>query len=94
VTDGSLHQEKETLSFRWLILGNQQKLVEGAGPVDRVPEYLSSTWAELFSITSPNEFLHHFMKFHGIESTSKVVKAVDNHAAISRVNRTQQICAT
>jgi len=92
-TDGSLHQEKETSSFGWVLLGNQQKLVEGAGPVDGVPEYLSSTRAELFGIASPNEFLHHFMEFHDIESTSKVVKAVDNRAAISRVNKTQMIGA-
>jgi hypothetical protein len=72
-TDGSFHQEKETASFGWVLLGNQTLLVRGAGPVDGVPSMMSSTRAELFGIASPNEFLYHF----------------DNKAAISRVHRTQ-----
>jgi hypothetical protein len=64
--------------------------VEGAGPVNRVPMFLSSTRAKLFGIAAPNKFLHHFMKFHQIESTSKVIKVVDNCAAISRINKMQQ----
>ena len=67
----------------------KQKLVEGAGPVDGVPEFLSSPRAELFGIAAPNEFLHHFMEFHKIASMSKVIKCVNNRAAISRINKTQ-----
>lgn len=80
---------KGTASFGWLLIGNQNVLVRGAGLVDGVPVVLSSTRAELFRIAAPNEFLSHFMKYHNIESKSKCVKAVDNRAAISRVNRTQ-----
>jgi hypothetical protein len=88
-TDGSVNLGKETASFGWLLIGNKNVLVRGSGPVDGVPDVLSSTRAELFGIGAPNEFLFHFMKYHNIESTSKCVKAVDNRAAISRVNRTQ-----
>jgi hypothetical protein len=88
-TDGSLNLSKGTASFGWLLIGNQNVLVRGAGPVDGVPSVLSSTRAELFGIAAPNEFLFHFMKFHKIESTSKVLKAVDNKASIARVNQTQ-----
>jgi hypothetical protein len=88
-TDGSLHKDKEIASFGWILIGMKQKLVEGAGPVDGVPEFLSSTRSEeLFGIASPNEFLHHFMTFHRIDSTSKVIKCVDNRAAITRINKT------
>ena len=89
-TDGSLQKVKQTASFGWILIGMKQKLVEGAGPVDGVPEFLSSTRAELFGIAAPNEFLHYFMKYHKIESTSKVIKCIDNRAAISRINKTQQ----
>jgi hypothetical protein len=82
-TNGSYHMQLETASFGWLLLRNQNVVVQGAGPVDGVPSVLSSTRAELFGIAAPNEFLHHFMKFHQIESTSKCVKCVDNKAAIS-----------
>jgi hypothetical protein len=70
-------------------VGNKNVLVCGSGPVDSVMDVLSSTRAELFRIGAPNEFLFHFMKYHNIKSTSKCVKAVDNHAAISRVNQTR-----
>jgi hypothetical protein len=40
-TDGSFHQEKETASFGWVLLGNQTLLVRGAGPVDGVPSMMS-----------------------------------------------------
>ena len=89
-TDGSLKKAKQTASFGWILIGMKQKLVEGVGPVDRVPEFLSSTRAELFGIAAPNEFLHYFMKYHKIELTSKVIKCVNNRAAISRINKTQQ----
>ena len=88
-TDGSLHKEKQTASFSWILIGMKQKLVEGAGPVDGVPQFLSSTRAELFGIAALNEFLHHFMEFHKIASMSKVIKCVKNRAAISRINKTQ-----
>jgi hypothetical protein len=52
-------------------------------------DLLSSTQAELFGITTPEEFLDYFCKFYEIESTSKIVKCCDNQGAISRVNWTQ-----
>jgi hypothetical protein len=88
-TDGSYHMQLEMASFGLPLLGNQNILVQGAGPVDGVPSVLSSTRAELFGIAAPNEFLHHFMKFHQIELTSKCLKCVDNKATISQVNCTQ-----
>jgi hypothetical protein len=88
-TDGSVNLRKETALFGWLLIGNKNVLVHGSGPVDGVTDVLSSTWAELFGIGAPNEFLIHFMKYHNKESTSKCVKAVDIHATISRVNQTQ-----
>jgi hypothetical protein len=89
-TDGSFHQEKETASFRWVLLGNQTLLVRGAGPIDGVPSMMSSTRAELFGIASPNEFLYHFMKFHQIESTSKCLKCVDKGGYISSESDAEQ----
>jgi hypothetical protein len=86
-TDGSLHKDKEIASFGWILIGMKQKLVKGAGPVDGVPKFLSSIHSELFGIPAPNEFLHHFMTFHRIDSTSKVIKCVDNRAAITRINK-------
>jgi hypothetical protein len=88
-TDESLNLWKETASFGWLLIGNQNVLICGAGPVDGVCSVLSSTQAELFGIVVPNLLLFHFMKFHQIESKSKCMKCIDNRAAISRVNRTQ-----
>jgi hypothetical protein len=35
-TDGSLNLRKETASFGWLLIGNQNVLIRGAGPVDGV----------------------------------------------------------
>jgi hypothetical protein len=87
--DGSLNLWKETASFGWLLIGNQNVLIHGAGPVDGVCLVLSSTWAELFGIVAPNLLLFYFMKFHQVESKSKCMKCVDNQAAISRVNQTQ-----
>ncbi len=92
-TDGSFHMSLEMASFRWLLIGNKNVLVQGAGPVDGLPSVLSSTRAELFGIAAPNEFLLHFMQFHKIESMSKCMKCVDNKAAISRVNQTQHKCS-
>jgi hypothetical protein len=88
-TDGSFNQQKETASFGWLLIGHQNVLVCGAGPVDGMPSVLSSTRAELFGIVAPNLLLSHFMKFYKIESKSKCLNCVDNQAAISRVNGTQ-----
>jgi hypothetical protein len=88
-TNGSVNLRKEMASFGWLLIGNKNVLVHGSGPVDGVMDVLSSTRADLFGIGAPNAFLFHFMKYHNIKSTSKCMKAVDNHAAISRVNRMQ-----
>ncbi len=88
-TNGSYHMQLETASFGWLLLGNQNVLVRGTGPVDGVLLVLSSTRAELFGIAALNDFLHHLMNFHQIESMSKCVKCVDNKAAISQVNPIQ-----
>ena len=87
-TDGSLCKEKQTASFGWILISMKQKLVEGTGPVDGVPEFLSSTRVELYGIAAPNKFLHHFLEFHKIASMSKVIKCVNNRAAISRINKT------
>jgi len=58
-------------------------LVHGAGPVDGIPDLLSSTRAKLFGYGGIVEFLHHFCKYHGIEDlTSKVETWIDNKAAI------------
>jgi hypothetical protein len=73
-TDGSLNLRKETASFGWLLIGNQNILIRGAGPVDGIPLVLSSTPDELFGIAAPNLLLLHFMKFHQIESKSKCMK--------------------
>jgi hypothetical protein len=88
-TDGSYNMRKEMASFGWVLIGNKNILIWGAGPVNGVPTVLSSTRAELFGIAAPNEFLSHFMKFHKIESTSKCVKCVNNKAAITQVNQMQ-----
>jgi hypothetical protein len=56
-TDGSVNLRKETASFGWLLIGNKNVLVRGAGPVDGVPAVLSSTRAELFGIAAPNKLL-------------------------------------
>jgi hypothetical protein len=53
-TDGSLNLSKETSSFGCLLIGNQNVLVHGAGPVDGVPTMFSSTRAELFGIAAPS----------------------------------------
>jgi hypothetical protein len=58
-TNGSYNMGKETASFGWLLIGNQNVLIRGAGPIDGVPTVLSSTRAELFGIAAPNEFLFH-----------------------------------
>ena len=42
-SDGSLDQESKLASFGWLILGNGNILVRGVGPVDGIPDLLSST---------------------------------------------------
>jgi hypothetical protein len=73
-TDGSFFRGNETASSGWVLIGNQDVLAHGAGPVDGVPLVLSSTRAKLFGIAAPNELLHHFMTFQAIESTSKCVK--------------------
>ena len=88
-TDVSLQKAKQTASFGWILIGMKQKQVEGVGPVDGVPEFLSLTRAELFGIAALNEFLHYFMKYHKIESTNKVIKCINNRAAISWINKTQ-----
>jgi hypothetical protein len=41
--------------------------------------------AKQFGIASPNLFLYHFMKFHGMQSTSKCVKCVDKQQGSSNL---------
>jgi hypothetical protein len=77
-TDGSLNLQKETASFGWLLIVNQNVLIRGAGPVDGVPSDLSSTQAKLFGYAAPNLLLFHFMKFHQIKSKSKCMKCINN----------------
>jgi hypothetical protein len=65
-------------------------LVEGAGPVDGVPELLSSTRTELFGYGVVIGFLFHFCRFHRLEDcTLKLVTLIDNRAAIKRAQQTQ-----
>ena len=47
-SDGSFDQDAELASHGWHLIGNENVLVEGTGPLDGIPEFLSSTWAELF----------------------------------------------
>jgi hypothetical protein len=89
-SDGSLDQDEELASFGWQLIGKGNVLVKGAGPVDSVPDTLSSTWAELFGIAAIDELLHHFCKFYNIKSTSRVIRCCDNKAAIARVNHTRR----
>jgi hypothetical protein len=42
-TDGSYNMGKETASFGWVLIGNKNVLIWGAGPVNGVPMVLSST---------------------------------------------------
>jgi hypothetical protein len=90
VSNGSLDQDAALASHGWLLIGNGNVLVQRAGPVDGVPDFISSTWAELFGIGAIMELLHHFCNFHGIQSTSCIIKCCNNRAAISRVNKTLQ----
>ncbi len=89
-SDGSLDQVSALASHGWPLIGNGNVLVQGAGPVNGIPDFISSTWAELFGIGAIVEFLHHFCHFHGIQSTSCIIKCCDNRAAISRVNKILQ----
>jgi hypothetical protein len=90
-SDGSLDPEAALSSFGWQLLGNGNVLVRGAGPVDGVPDLLSSTRAELFGVSAVLEFLFHFCLFSNLSaSTSNVVLWVDNRAAITKVNRTRK----
>jgi hypothetical protein len=90
-SDGSLDPKKAIASFGWQLLGNGNILVRGAGPVDGVPDLLSSTHAELFGASAVLEFLYHFWTYSNIpDSKSRVVLWVDNQAAIKKVNRTQK----
>jgi hypothetical protein len=85
-SDGSLDKEEELGSFGWQLIGNGNVLVSGAGPVDGIPEYVSSTHTELFGIGAVVEFLYQFCHFYKLDSSSKVVMCCDNQAAISHIN--------
>ena len=81
----------EIASFGWQLLGNGNILVRGAGPVDGIPDLLSSTRAELFGVSAIFEFLFHFSKYSNLLSSSSwVILWVDNRAAITKVNRTRK----
>ena len=73
-THGSFFRGNETVSFGLVLMGNQNVLAHGAGPVEGIPLVLCTTRTKLFGIAAQNELLHHFMIFHKIESTSKCVK--------------------
>jgi hypothetical protein len=75
-SNGSFFRGNEIAFFGWVLIGNQNVLACGAGPMDGIPSVLCSTRAKLFGIAAPNELLHHFMIFHKIESTNKCVKNV------------------
>jgi hypothetical protein len=42
-TNGSYNMGKEMASFGWVLIGNKNILIWGAGPVNGVPMVLSST---------------------------------------------------
>jgi hypothetical protein len=89
--DGFLNPKQELASFGWQLLGNGNVLVQGAGPVDGVPDLLSSTRAKLFGVSAILEFLYHFCSYSNLlASTSRVVLWVDNRAAIRKVHHTQE----
>jgi len=82
-SDGSLDPELWLASFGWLLIGNGNILVRGSGPIDGIPDLLSSTRAELFGYGGIAKFLHHFCKFYNIDdSMSKVQTWIDNRVAI------------
>ena len=43
-SDGSFDPDAELASHGWHLIGNDNVLVEGTGPLDGIPEFLSSTW--------------------------------------------------
>jgi hypothetical protein len=48
----SLDPDEELASFSWHLIGKGSILVEGAGPVDGIPNMLHLMQAELFSIAA------------------------------------------
>jgi hypothetical protein len=69
-SDGSFDPKMEIASFGWQLLGNGNILVRGAGPVDGIPDLLSSTHAELFGVSAIFEFLFHFCKYSNLLSST------------------------
>jgi hypothetical protein len=90
-SDGSLDPHRELASFGWLLIGNGNVLVRGSGPVDGVPDLLSSTRAELFGMGACLEMIHQLCSFYSILGCrSQIQIFVDNKAAIKQVNRTRR----
>ena len=58
----------------------------GSGPVDSDPHLNSSTQAELFGLASALQFLQEFIKFHNIDTVSKLIIWSDSTAAIARLD--------
>ena len=68
-SDGSWDRHLEFASFGWLLLGNGNVIVHGAGPVDGIVDAMSSTRAELVRFGSLIEFLYHFQKYNKIRES-------------------------
>ena len=58
-TDGSFFRGNETVSFGLVLIGNQNVLAHGVGPVDGIPLVLCLTRAKLFGIAH-DCFLEYF----------------------------------
>ena len=90
-SNGSWDRHLELASFGWLLLGNGNVIVHGAGPVDEIADAMSSTRAELVRFGSLIEFLYHFQKYNKIrESQSRLMMWIDNKAALQWINRTRR----
>jgi hypothetical protein len=55
-SNGSLDQDAALASHGWLLIGNGYVLDQGARPVDGIPDFISSTQAELFGIVQSWSF--------------------------------------
>jgi hypothetical protein len=66
-SDGLYDECLDLASFGWLLIGNGNVVVKGAGPVDGVSNLMSSTRAELFGYGGLIEFLYQFMRYSGLQ---------------------------
>ena len=80
----------ELTLFGWLLIGYGNIIARGAGPVDGLPDLMSSTRAELYGFGSVAEFLFHLQQYSGgQEYQSKVMVWINNKAALQQINQMQ-----